>query len=64
MGLLNVWLPAVVQLSLCLGSLAAAPIVDLGHAQYQGAVDEGLGITNFLGIRYAAAPVGASIRWG
>ncbi|KAJ7692080.1 Alpha/Beta hydrolase protein [Mycena rosella] len=35
-----------------------APIVDLGYAQYQGTVDTANNITNFLGIRYAAAPLG------
>jgi hypothetical protein len=59
MGLLNVGLVAVLQLSMCLPALAAGSIVDLGYAQYQGTVDTGLNTTNFLGIRYAAAPVGA-----
>ncbi|KAJ7692098.1 Alpha/Beta hydrolase protein [Mycena rosella] len=36
---------------------AAAPIVDLGYAQYQGTVDTSTNITTFLGIRYAAAPI-------
>ncbi|KAJ7645150.1 Alpha/Beta hydrolase protein [Mycena polygramma] len=35
-----------------------APIVDLGYSQYQGSVDTSSNITSFLGIRYAAAPVG------
>ncbi|KAJ6458024.1 Alpha/Beta hydrolase protein [Mycena vulgaris] len=35
-----------------------APIVDLGYAQYQGTVNTANNITNFLGIRYAAAPSG------
>ncbi|KAJ7149255.1 Alpha/Beta hydrolase protein [Mycena crocata] len=34
-----------------------APIVDLGYAQYQGAVSA-TNITHFLGIRYTAAPLG------
>ncbi|KAF7375433.1 COesterase domain-containing protein [Mycena sanguinolenta] len=41
-------------------SLAGAqnsPIVDLGYAQYQGAVNPANNITHFLGIRYAAAPL-------
>lgn len=37
---------------------AMAPIVDLGYAQYQGYFDAPMNITNFLGIRYAAPPVG------
>ncbi|KAJ6463192.1 Alpha/Beta hydrolase protein [Mycena vulgaris] len=35
-----------------------APIVDLGYAQYQGTVNTAINVTNFLGIRYAAAPLG------
>ncbi|KAJ7122163.1 Alpha/Beta hydrolase protein [Mycena epipterygia] len=35
-----------------------APIVDLGYAYYQGMVDTASNITNFLGIRYAAPPLG------
>ncbi|KAJ7149815.1 Alpha/Beta hydrolase protein [Mycena crocata] len=45
----------------CVQAQTAQPIVDLGYAQYQGSVDPGNGsgsITNFLGIRYAAAPLG------
>jgi hypothetical protein len=33
-------------------------IVDLGYAQYQGAVDTSTNLTTFVGIRYAAAPIG------
>ncbi|KAF8451115.1 Alpha/Beta hydrolase protein [Boletus edulis BED1] len=62
MGLLNVGLLTVFQLSLCLGVFAADPIVDLGYAQYQGVVNTQLNVTNFLGVRYAAAPVG-NLRW-
>ncbi|KAJ7115720.1 Alpha/Beta hydrolase protein [Mycena epipterygia] len=35
----------------------SAPIVDLGYAQYQGTVSPS-NISHFLGIRYAAAPLG------
>ncbi|KAJ7455518.1 Alpha/Beta hydrolase protein [Mycena latifolia] len=35
----------------------SAPIVDLGYAQYQGSVSAS-NISHFLGIRYAAAPLG------
>ncbi|KAJ7125538.1 Alpha/Beta hydrolase protein [Mycena crocata] len=38
---------------------AQAPVIDLGYAQYQGTVNTANNITNFLGIRYAAAPLGA-----
>ncbi|KAJ7258056.1 Alpha/Beta hydrolase protein [Mycena haematopus] len=37
---------------------AAAPVIDLGYAQYQGVVDPKLNITAFLGVRYAAPPTG------
>lgn len=37
---------------------AAAPIVDLGYAQYQGTVDVTLNITTYRGLRYAAPPTG------
>ena len=33
-------------------------IVDLGYAQYQGTFNSTSNTTNFLGIRYAAPPVG------
>ncbi|KAF7327270.1 Carboxylic ester hydrolase [Mycena kentingensis (nom. inval.)] len=36
----------------------AEPTVDLGYAKYQGSVDPATNIASFLGIRYAAAPVG------
>lgn len=39
---------------------AQSPIVDLGYAQYQGAVSPA-NISHFLGIRYAAAPLGLSV---
>ncbi|KAJ6514284.1 Alpha/Beta hydrolase protein [Mycena vitilis] len=39
-------------------SVPATPIVDLGYSQYQGFVDTSSNITSYLGIRYAAAPVG------
>ncbi|KAJ6534884.1 Alpha/Beta hydrolase protein [Mycena capillaripes] len=35
-----------------------SPIVNLGYAQYQGAVNIANNITHFLGIRYAAPPLG------
>ena len=39
-------------------SATTAPTVDLGYARYQGAIDIVTNTTSFLGIRYAAAPVG------
>ena len=42
-------------------SETTAPIVDLGYAQYQGSADVQTNITSFLGIRYAAPPVGESM---
>lgn len=35
-----------------------APTANLGYAQYQGAIDTVTNTTSFLGIRFAAAPVG------
>ncbi|KAJ7627839.1 Alpha/Beta hydrolase protein [Mycena polygramma] len=35
-----------------------APIINLGYAQYQGQVDTTTNVTTFLGIRYAAPPLG------
>ncbi|KAK7032239.1 hypothetical protein VNI00_013197 [Paramarasmius palmivorus] len=39
-----------------------APIVDLGYAQYQGVFDSDTNTTSYLGVRYAAPPVGEH-RW-
>lgn len=41
---------------------AAAPVIDLGYAQYQGTVNTSTNLTTFLGIRYAAAPIGVYPR--
>lgn len=42
------------------GIIAAANAitVDLGYASYYGTYNETIGISSFLGIRYAAPPVG------
>ncbi|KAG1834979.1 Alpha/Beta hydrolase protein [Suillus subalutaceus] len=58
---------AVSHVLLALGALSSpavtvSPIVNLGYAQYQGSVDMVTNITSFLGIRYAAPPVG-DLRW-
>ncbi|KAG1875450.1 Alpha/Beta hydrolase protein [Suillus subalutaceus] len=52
------------QTLLALEALATtnAPIVDLGYAQYQGSVDTATNTTSFLGVRYAAPPLG-NLRW-
>ncbi|KAG1888833.1 Alpha/Beta hydrolase protein [Suillus subluteus] len=58
----------VSQVLLALEALSApaatvsTPIVNLAYAQYQGSVDTATNITSFLGIRYAAPPVG-DLRW-
>ncbi len=48
-------------LSALLTSFAANPtqIVDLGYAKYQATLNTASDITNFLGIRFAAHPIGA-----
>ncbi|KAJ3995089.1 Alpha/Beta hydrolase protein [Lentinula boryana] len=40
----------------------SVPVIDLGYAQYQGAFDSTNNLTNYLGIRYAAPPIG-DLRW-
>ncbi|KAF7344320.1 Carboxylic ester hydrolase [Mycena sanguinolenta] len=49
---------ATVLLAVSLAGAQTSPIVDLGYAQYQGVVNPANNITHFLGIRYAAAPLG------
>lgn len=39
------------------GAAAVLPLVDLGYSKYQG-VNVGNGISHWLGMRYAAPPVG------
>ncbi len=43
--------------SLVIGAAAVTPVVDLTYSTYQGAALSN-GISQWLGIRYAAAPVG------
>ncbi|KAF7350856.1 Carboxylic ester hydrolase [Mycena sanguinolenta] len=57
-GLLFAWLLCLVR---AVNSLSAPPVVDLGYAQYQGAINTSLGIISFLGLRYAAAPTGKHV---
>ncbi|KAJ3828451.1 Alpha/Beta hydrolase protein [Lentinula raphanica] len=40
----------------------SVPVIDLGYAQYQGAFDSTNNLTNYLGMRYAAPPLG-NLRW-
>ncbi|KAJ7931193.1 Alpha/Beta hydrolase protein [Mycena leptocephala] len=47
----------IAALTFCAVAQSAGPIVDLGYAQYQGEVTP-TNITHFLGIRFAAAPIG------
>jgi hypothetical protein len=60
--LINANLLAGLQTFLALATLATADasIINLGYAQYQGSVDTVTNTTSFLGIRYAAPPLGAS----
>jgi acetylcholinesterase len=48
---------AVVGRPLDNGRHSQDPIVDLGYAQYEGTALE-IGVNQFLGIRYAAPPLG------
>lgn len=55
LGLLGVLLAAV-------GTYADSPqVVHLGYATYEGTLNSTANISNFLGIRYAAPPVGKSV---
>ena len=59
------WLPSSpFEFPVSIPTNVIEPIVDLGYAQYQGTLDTDLSITNFLGIRYAAAPIGMSSEEG
>ena len=50
-----------VALSFCYVANAAGPVVNLGYASFQG-LDPGNGVYEFLGIPYAAPPLG-NLRW-
>lgn len=53
--------PALWELILVVAAMKpadASPILDLGYTQYKGSVDTSTNTTSFLGIRYAAAPIG------
>jgi hypothetical protein len=47
--------------ALALPSVAVDSIVDLGYSKYKGK-DLGNGVSEWLGVRYAAAPV-RDLRW-
>ena len=47
-----------VGIALCQTQTDPPTIVDLGYAQYQGTFNATQNATTFLGIRYAAPPVG------
>lgn len=47
-----------VLLASAIVGMCAAPVVNLGYAQYQGVLDSTSGNTHFLGMRYAAPPTG------
>jgi hypothetical protein len=55
-SLTRIYLAAAVLVTV--GAQTSGPIIDLGYAQYQGAVNPATNIANFKGIRYAAAPIG------
>ncbi|KAF7317247.1 Carboxylic ester hydrolase [Mycena chlorophos] len=48
----------LVATTAALAAYAQSPVVDLGYAQYQGTVNAANNFTQFLGVRYAAAPLG------
>lgn len=50
--------PLLLALSSVASAQAPAPIIDVGNARYQGTVNAATNISSYLGIRYAAAPVG------
>ncbi|KAJ7238000.1 Alpha/Beta hydrolase protein [Mycena rebaudengoi] len=49
---------AATTVLVAVGAQTPGPIIDLGYAQYQGTVNPATNITNFMGMRYAAAPIG------
>ena len=51
----------LIGLALCQTQTDPPTIVDLGYAQYQGTFNATQNTTNFLGIRYAAPPVGSQL---
>ena len=61
MYLLSIVLYLAIPLSCSLVEAVSPPIVDLGYATYQGVFNSTSNTTNFLGIRYAAPPVGDNL---
>ncbi|KAE9408456.1 alpha/beta-hydrolase [Gymnopus androsaceus JB14] len=64
LSFLVIFLASATSLSSHVHSLPTkdVPIIDLGYAQYQGVYDSVNNITNYLGMRYAAPPIG-DLRW-
>ncbi|KAF4597009.1 hypothetical protein EYR40_007459 [Pleurotus pulmonarius] len=50
--------PLLLALLSVASAQAPAPIIDVGNARYQGSVNAATNISSYLGIRYAAAPIG------
>ncbi|KAI0782410.1 cephalosporin esterase [Irpex lacteus] len=54
----TLWLSLCLFLQVACASNASSPVIDLGYSIYQGTFNATSNITRFLGIRYAAPPVG------
>ncbi|KAJ8480903.1 hypothetical protein ONZ45_g15494 [Pleurotus djamor] len=55
--------PSFLLLSIFITVVSAElPIINVGNAQYRGSTNVEAGVSSYLGIRYAAAPVG-NLRW-
>lgn len=57
--LATLWLSLCLFLHITCALNASSPVVDLGYSIYQGTFNATSNITRFLGIRYAAPPVGS-----
>ncbi len=56
--LMQATFPLLLALLSVASAQAPAPIIDVGNARYQGSVNAATNISSYLGIRYAAAPIG------